>query len=585
MKRGLSWVALVLLAVVVLATGWVLWTAYQVNRDLAAAVADAAAVRESVELGDAPATEVALARLKDHSAAAAERTSGRTWSTLTHLPLGGDDARGVALTSGVVRDLAADGVAPLVAMSDTLDAIVLGDGRVDLRALEQLRQSVTTGLTAFDDANERLSAEDPSSYVAPLRSKFADLTHQVDDAADALRNADTALRVLPGMLGASRPQHYLLVFQNNAEIRATGGIPGSSALLSADDGRLSLESQSAGGTLPRRNTPVLPITGAEEALFGPQVGTFFVDANLTPDFPRAARLLAARWQEEEPGTALDGVIALDPVAMSYLLAGTGPVQAEGRTLTQENAVSELLNRPYLELTPAQQDAFFAGAARQVFDAVTGAPDSPADLIDGLVRSVRERRLLVASFDAKVRRDLAGTPIAGELATGRRGAATVDVAINDATGAKMSYYLRYAVEMSSTGCADDRQTLAGRLTMAQTIPQSEAARLPDYLTAAGHFGTEPGAQTDAVHLIAPTGGAISDVRIDGERVPVDVVDLGGRPATTLAILVSGPEPVEVTWTMTTDRRQSGDLEVRVTPGIEAGSKDVAVRTSCSAPNGS
>ena len=40
-------------------------------------------------------------------------------------------------------------------------------------------------------------------------------------------------------------------------------------------------------------------------------------------------------------------MALDPVAMSYLLDGTGPVQVDGTTLTRDNVVDELLNKPYL----------------------------------------------------------------------------------------------------------------------------------------------------------------------------------------------------------------------------------------------
>ena len=568
-------------AAVVLTAGWTAWTAYQVNGDLSAAVDDAAEVRGAVERGDQPATGKALDSLRSHTSAAADRTAGRTWSALAHVPVVGDDVHGVAVASSVARDLAADGVEPLVEVSTSIDTVVAdGHGGVDLDALQRLHAPLAASRAAFEDADERLEAEDSSTYVDPLRTKFVDIVAQVGDATDALRSADTALQVLPRMLGEDRPQHFLLVFQNNAEIRSTGGIPGSWALLTADHGRLSLESQGPGGAYPRRPSPVLPITHAEEQLFGPQLGTFFVDANFTPDFPRAAQLMAARWQEEEPGTALDGVIALDPVAMSYLLAGTGPVQVEGRTLTPDNAVSELLNRPYLELTPLQQDAFFAAAARGVFDAVTGAPSSPTDLVDGLGRSVRERRLLVASFDRSIQKRLAGTTIAGELATGAEGAATVDVAVDDATGGKMSYYLRYGVTMTSEGCAEGRQTLRGRMTMSQTITQAEGAKLPDYLTAAGNFGTEPGAQRDAVHLLAPTGGTISDVRIDGEDVPVDVVDLDGRPGTTLFIEVTGPKPVEITWTMTTARAQRGDVHVRVTPGVEAGSKDVAVASSCS-----
>ena len=47
------------------------------------------------------------------------------------------------------------------------------------------------------------------------------------------------------MLGSDGPRHYLLVVQNNAEIRSTGGLPGSFMILNAEDGKLSLGTQRA----------------------------------------------------------------------------------------------------------------------------------------------------------------------------------------------------------------------------------------------------------------------------------------------------------------------------------------------------
>ena len=81
-----------------------------------------------------------------------------------------------------------------------------------------------------------------------------------------------------------------------------------------------------------------------------------------------------------------GVISLDVVAMSYLLEGVGPVQVGDVTLTSDNAVEMLLNRPYLELDPARQDAFFALAAKTVFESLTGDVAAPRDFFAGLSRA-------------------------------------------------------------------------------------------------------------------------------------------------------------------------------------------------------
>ena len=58
-----------------------------------------------------------------------------------------------------------------------------------------------------------------------------------------LATADRALQVLPTMLGRDEPKNWLLVFQNNAEVRATGGLPGAISVVTADDGELSRNRQ------------------------------------------------------------------------------------------------------------------------------------------------------------------------------------------------------------------------------------------------------------------------------------------------------------------------------------------------------
>jgi len=67
------------------------------------------------------------------------------------------------------------------------------------------------------------------------------------------------------------------------------------------------------------------------------------DVNLSPDFPTAAALFAKMYTGRT-GTAVDGVVAIDPVALSYLLEGTGPVDVgDGVVLTSDTVVPVLLS--------------------------------------------------------------------------------------------------------------------------------------------------------------------------------------------------------------------------------------------------
>ena len=565
--------------VVVLAVAWTGWTAYQVNRDLNAAVADAETLRDALEAGDDPAMKTALDDLADHSGSAADRTDGVTWSALTHLPGWGDDARGVALVSSVASDLAEDGVGPLIQVSDELDSIVPGDARVDVAAVARLVGPVATGRAAFAHAAAELSAEDPTTYDERLRSKYRELAEQVDDAAEVLGNAETALEVLPTMLGQDGPRNYLLVFQNNAEIRATGGLPGAVSVVRVDGGKVEMTRQVAANTFGRTDAPVLPLTPAERETYTSILGTFFLDANLQPDFPRAAELWQARWQQVYP-ERIDGVLSLDPVALSYVLGATGSVSVGGVTLTEDNAVDELLHQVYLRLPdPDDQDQWFREVARTVFDRVSQGVEAPQDLINALARGVDEHRIYVHDFDPSVDAALSGTAVAGELVTDPKAAPQVGVYVNDGTGAKMSYYLRYDVDVAATYCTDGVQGLTAHATFMSEAPE-DSSSLPRYLTGGGLFGTKPGDQYILVHLYGPVGGTIRGLTLNGQpqQGTANVVDQG-REVATVPLLLEPQQKVDLTWRMRSGPGQDGDPEVSVTPSVVSGSSSSVVSSEC------
>ena len=63
---------------------------------------------------------------------------------------------------------------------------------------------------------------------------------------------------MPALLGGSGPRDYLLVFQNNAELRATGGLPGVMSLIHAENGRVDITRQASAGAMGELDEPVLP---------------------------------------------------------------------------------------------------------------------------------------------------------------------------------------------------------------------------------------------------------------------------------------------------------------------------------------
>ena len=568
-----------LVAVPLLAVAWTGWSVWQTRSDLEAVKSSAARLRSAIESGDEGAADDALGDLQDAARDARGRTDGPIWSALSLAPVVGDDADAVRKLAASADRLATDALPGLVSSAGVLDGASLTprDGRVDLAAIAKLRSPVATADEVFASVRDDLAAVDPGSLVGSVGVPYAEAVDDVTRASQALDSANRAVGVLPSMLGESRAHTWLLVFQNNAEVRATGGLPGAVAVVRTEHGRVTQVGERAGNSLGESPRPVLPLTEFERKFYGPQLGTYFLDANFTPDFPRAAALWRARWQQVT-GERVDGVIAVDPVALSYLLESTGPIDVPGGRLTADNAVQTLLHDVYLRHPdPADQDKFFAVVASRVFTAITDGAGSSRALMTALVRAGGEHRLLVHSFDPAEQERIAGTRVAGDLWREQGDQPRIDIALNDATGAKMQYFLRYHVDVEAT-CDEGRQQYAATAVLESTAPK-DARKLPDYVTGGDVFGTAPGSQLLVFDIYAPHSGELGRVSADGTPLDYSTATHAGRRAASVPILLTPGQTTTVTWTMSAAPDQTGSTSVNVTPGVARESESLLVDGAC------
>jgi hypothetical protein len=574
--RWASGTVAVLIAVLIGYAGWLLWDA---AHHLKAAAGEASAIKAAA-LGDDPAEITSTIHdFGAHAHSAANATDSPVWGLMTHLPVFGDDARGLRTASRVADDLSRGALAELAGTVGDIDAVLPQKGGVDLAKVQGLVKPVADSDTALQQAKQELAAQDPSGYVGSLKMRYRDLQAKVDAAADAIGVADRALKVLPQMLGADGPRHYLVIMQNNAEIRATGGLPGAVSLITTDHGKITMGRELAGSSFGEAPQEVLPLQPAEEKIFGKNLGRYFLDANLTPDFARSADLWKARWEQTQP-EKIDGVVSLDTVTLSYLLNALGPVDVGGVQLTSDNVVDELLSKAYARLPdPADQDAFFGQVAASVFQRMTTFSGSRQVLLQALQRAADEHRILIHDFHGDVQQDLGGTAVAGELTKAAPTTPQVGVYFADGTLSKMSYYLRYNTHVSATSCVHGVQTLAGTMTLRSTAPRDAKTSLSAYVTGMGLPKSSAGDMLVAVYVFAPQGGTAS--KFDDNNLDFDqfTAELDGRQVIGTWVLLSPGQAQDLTWTMTSGKGQTGDTSVAVTPSVAAGSSSSTSTSAC------
>jgi hypothetical protein len=570
----------VLAGVLLLLALFAAWTVFRVKADLARAAEHATGLRVAVQRGDEPQARADLTGLQDASASARQRTDGPVFAALSRLPSVGDDLAGVRTISSSLDNLAADALAPLVTAAEKLDAgsFTPRDGRISIEAISSLQAPVSAGADGFAAADADLAAVDSAGFVAPLRTPFNELRRTIRSGASGLHAADTAAKILPGMLGEDGARKYLLVVQSNAEVRATGGLPGSVSLLETNQGKVELTGQMAGSDFKELKQPILPLTEEELSLYDRQLGTYFVDANFTPDFPRAAQLWRARW-ERDVGDEIDGVLSLDPVTLSYVLEATGPIQASGVTLTPENAADELLNRVYSRYPdPDAQDAWFASVAKRIFEEVSTGVEDPQRLMQALTRGAAEHRLYVHSFRPEEQDELADSAAAGALVTKASDRPQVGIYMNSGSASKMSYYLRYRARVQATWCKAGVQELSGSMTLTSDTP-SDISSQPDYVTGGSDLG-KVGTQLVIAQIYGPVGGALKELRFDGKPAQVGQVSQHmGRPVYTASVFLDPTQTSEVTWRMRSGPNQTGDVDLSITPSVEARRLSGSEPTAC------
>jgi hypothetical protein len=547
--------AAVVVAVLLAATGWVAVRGRQAAGDLRAAATLLVTMRRQVASGDIPAARATLTALQKEARAAADRTGDPLWRAAATLPWVGDDlaaARTIALT---VRDLSDNGLPPLL---DAADAVTSGrltpsSGTIDLGVLVGAGTSLTAGGDVVRRSAARVAGIPRDGLTDEVRDAVAQLDTGLATVAGVLGPAERAAALMPSILGGHVPRRYLVLFQNPAEVRATGGMPGAFAVIEAHRGEVSIVVQgTAAGDLKSFAEPVLPLDPDAEELYGSRLATFPADINLTPDFPTVAKL-AREMYRARTGWLVDGVLATDPIAMSYLFKATGPVQMPtGGPLTADNAVRMLLSQVYAGATSsAAQDAYFATAARAAFEALTRRPGDPRGLATQLMRAVDERRVLFWSAAPEEQKAIEGTAVAGTLPADDGATPTVGVFLNDGSGAKLGYYLTQSVDVTTGACTDDgRRELRMRLTLGSTAPTTG---LSPWVTGLGLAGDPYTVRTN-VMVFSPAGGSVADATLDGAETPIGsgfergrqvaVVTVDLPPATrkTLSVtLITAPLP--------------------------------------------
>lgn len=207
-----------------------------------------------------------------------------------------------------------------------IDAAKSGE---DLKTTDRfvlLTRHIRSAIPQYEQALEAMGHVHPSALPNEYQQPFEEFrllfAAFIDDLEDFTHLGDA----LHDVFGGEGFRRYLVVFQNNREIRATGGFLGSAAIIDVQKGEiLNIEVPGGGlydwqGQLTEHVEPPLPLQLVNARWHAH-------DANYWPDFEASAKKI--QWfYENSRGATVDGVIAVNADVFTEVLQVLGPIESE-----------------------------------------------------------------------------------------------------------------------------------------------------------------------------------------------------------------------------------------------------------------
>ena len=502
--------------------------------------------------------------------AARNATHSLAWDIVAAVPWLGSPFKAGQQITDVVQGLASDILKPATEVGVTISPDRLyKDGRVDVSLLRSQQPQLSKLAADATRLNADAGAITDPRYLPLMRDARSQLQNQIGDITSVLENTALAAQLVPSMMGADGPRTYFMGFQTNAEARGTGGLLGGFGIIRFDNGTPTVDTLASNRDLAEAIAPV-DLGPEYDKMYGyANAFTDFRNSNLSPHFPYTAQIWQSMWAVET-GVTVDGVIAIDPVALSYILGAVGPVTLAGGESVSKDNVVELTESTAYKRFPEDQLArkqYLQDIANAVVTKITGPVTSPRRLLEALGRAVGERRIAVWSSVPAEQKLLEATPLAHIIPDDD--APFAAVVVNNLGGNKLDYYLRSKIEYAADACKGDTRASTVTVKLTNTVPNEP---LPDYVAAMAGLSPDVqiqvprGTNITSVRLFATNNAKLSAAILNGERVPAIVGSERGHPVFEVQVIIPPGQSADISFQLS-EPTARGPVRVPSQPLVE------------------
>ncbi len=272
---------------------------------------------------------------------------------------------------------------------------------------------------------------DPNHYPTfifgkKINATLTGLKQGVDDAATGITEAGPLVKALPALLGESEDKRYLLLFQNDKELRPTGGFITGYAIFRISKGIISVERSDDIYPLDDgiANKPAAPLP-LQQYL---KVYTLNLrDSNISPDFLESMKTFNSLYDRAPGREDVDGIVALDTdVLVKTIKILDDQVEAGGMTFTTKNdprcdcpqviyALEDNISRPVNYVKTARKSVIGALLSNIMTKALSSSPKVYwGPLFQTFIAETNQKHILFDLYDKDAQSGIEALNAAGQI---------------------------------------------------------------------------------------------------------------------------------------------------------------------------
>ena len=527
-------IGLLVVEILILVIGaWFALSAGLVVHDLSVARDELVGARDAISRSQVIEARTAMESASQHAGSAAARTNGLLWDAVSAVPGLGDTAdAGRAIATSLNQALVT--LLPLVDNLGAIDpdTLVSPDGRIDLSVVQEAVPALQQAQPGIGQAVTTMQQAPVGRWVAvPVRRAAADYLSQLTGLQSAMSTALTVGEIGGTLLGEEDPRRYFVAILSPNEARGTGGFLGNYAIISAQDGKVSIDRVGSNTDLP--NLKRLP------ASLGPQYRKRYGDVpllrgtmNMSPHLPDTAAVWLKSWRQRT-GEQLDGVIAVDVIALSDMVAASGdriPLPDGGSIGGTE--LARFATQGIYEKFPradqdAERNAYQVAVLTSALESIV-RPPRPEAMARAIGDALSSHRMVVWSGDSGVEDRLLDAGVGGTLRI--PDGPHVKPVVLSTSNSKLDAYLERSVLYEVGRCDGTPSRLT--FTLENAIPFGQ--RPPEYMVGTAASGPTGPTHTVEAQVHLPNGARVESVTLDGLKAHARAFSEQDRPGVWLPV---------------------------------------------------